>query len=182
MILRFSATSTSAERLALKDDLDAQELAYQDFGAFLILDRELGAAEAIRAASYAGVSDLTPADPRLHTVRESFLRWTAATAMVVGILVLTASLLPSSLGPPADPLRTPGDLGPSWPMLAWYALDDRAPAWVPVPLLVLAASLVLLLWPFIAGKLADRKPAAHAAVGAIFLALGAGLAVLGVMR
>lgn len=182
MILRFSSTATDAERTALKDDLDARDVEYQDFGSFLMLDRELAAAEAIRAASFPGVSDLTPANPRLHTVRESFLRWTAATAMVVGILVLAASLLPSSLGPPVDPLRTPGDLRPPWPMLAWHTLDDRAPGWVPVPLLVLAGSLLLLAWPFLAGRLAERRPALHAAAGAVFLALGIALAALGVAR
>ena len=182
MILRFASTATDAERAALRDDLDAQEVEYQDFGAFLVLDRELGAAEAIRAASFAGVSDVTPADPRLHTVRESFLRWTAASCMVVGVLVLVASLLPSSLGPPADPLRTPGDIRPSWPMLAWHAMDDRAPAWLPVPLLVPVAALVLLLWPLLAGRLAARRPAAHAAAGAVVLALGLWLAFLGWSR
>jgi hypothetical protein len=182
VILRFSSTATDAERSALMADLDAREIEYRDFGTFLVLDRELAAEDAVRSASFAGVSDVTPADPRLHTVREGFLRWTAASCTVVGILVLVASLLPSSLGPPADPLRTPGDVRPSWPMIAWHTMDDRAPGWIPVPLLVVAASLVLLLWPFLAGKLAERKPAAHAAVGVLFLALGAALAILGVMR
>ncbi|MCK6480514.1 MAG: hypothetical protein HUU06_01025 [Planctomycetaceae bacterium] len=182
MILRFHAAAGEEERRALREDLDAQEVGYQDFGGFLVLDRELGAEEAIRAASFPGVSDVTPADPRLHTVRESFLRWTAATAMVVGILVLAAALLPSSLGPPADPLRTPGEIRPSWPMLAWHELEDRAPSWVPVPLLVLGASVLLLLWPFLARRLAERRPAIHAALGGILLALGAALAILGVAR
>jgi len=182
VILRFSPEASEAERAALADDLEARDIGFTDHGAFLVLDRELPGADAVRAASFPGVADLTPADPRLHTVREGFLRWTAAACAVVGVLVLVASLLPSSLGPPADPLRTPGEVRPSWPMLAWHAMDDRAPGWVPVPLLVPAACLLLLAWPFLAGKLAERRPAAHAAVGIAFLALGAGLALLGAMR
>ncbi len=182
MILRFTPTAGEGERAALRADLEAQGVGFQDLGDFLVLDRELAEEEALRAGSFPGVRDLTPADPRLHTVRESFLRWTAAASMVVGVLVLAASLLPSRLGPPADPLRTPADLGPSWPMLAWHAMDDRAPGWIPVPLLVLGASLVLLCWPFLAGRLASRRPGLHAAVGVLVLALGAVLAILGAAR
>ena len=116
------------------------------------------------------------------TMRESALRWVAAACVVLGVLVLAASNLPPGLGPPADPLHTPSDLRPPWPMLAWYALVDRAPAGFPVPILVVAACALLLLWPFLARRLADRRPGIHAAVGAAAILAGGALALLGLLR
>jgi hypothetical protein len=67
-------------------------------------------------------------------------------------------------------------------MLAWYALVDRAPAGFPVPLLVVVACVHLLLWPFLAARLAERSPRLHAAVGAAAILAGAALALLGFLR
>ncbi len=182
MILRFDPSAPPGDRRAVAEALDALEVDVQDLDEVLVLGRALEEDEALRIAAMRGVAAVSPADAGTLTVREDLLRWVAAACFVLGILVLLASQLPVGLGPPADPLRTPPDLGPAWPMLAWYALADRAPAAVPVPLLVLAGGLLLLAWPFLARRLAERRPAVHAGIGALALLAGIVLAALGIRR
>lgn len=182
MILRFSPAATEPARRAVLDALDDLEIEFQDYGEFLVLGGEVRGDGAVRLGSMEGVESISPADRSVHTVRETFLRWTAANCLVLGILVLLAANVPAGMGPPADPLRTPPGLRPSWPMLPWQTLEDRAPPWLPVPFLVLVGSLLLLGWPFLARRLAERRPALHAAAGAIVLLAGIGLALLGWLR
>ena len=179
MIVRFDPTASPQDRGAVAEALEALEVDFQELEEILLLGRALAEDEAVRVAAMRGVAAVTPADAATLTRREDLLRWFAAACLVVGALVLAASHLPVGLGPPADPLRTPGDLLPAWPMLAWNALVDRAPAGFPVPLLILAACLALLAWPFLAGRLAERRPAVHAAIGVAALLAGVGLALLG---
>jgi hypothetical protein len=182
MILRFLPTAGGEERRAAGDLLEAMDVDARDMGEFLLLGRVLTEDEAARLGALPGVASVAPADPSTVTLRESLLRWTAAACLALGILVLLASNLPVGLGAPADPLRTPAGLRPPWPMLGWYALDDRLPPGAPFPLLVLLACAALLAWPFLARRLAERHAVLHAAVGLAALAAGIGLALLGAAR
>ncbi len=182
MILRLSPAATEQARRSVMDALEAMEIEFQDYGEFLVLGGDVSGDDAVRLCAMEGVEGISPADRSLNTVRETFLRWTASNCFVLGILVLLAANVPAGMGPPADPLRTPRGLRPSWPMLPWQTLEDRAPPWLPVPLLVLVGSLLLLAWPFLARRLAERRPALHATVGAVVLLTGIGLALLGWLR
>jgi quinol-cytochrome oxidoreductase complex cytochrome b subunit len=82
----------------------------------------------------------------------------------------------------ANPLRTPGVLRPSWPLLAWYSAVDRAPSWLPVPLFLVLALVALVFWPNVAGRLAEKKPALHTACGIAAIAALLALVALEVMR
>ena len=182
MIVRFGPDATEDQRRTVVEALEAVEVEGQEVEDILILGRVLDEEEALRIAVLPGVAAITPADPKVLTLREDFLRWMAAACLVLGVLTLAAANLPVPLGPPADPLRTPADLRPEWPMLAWYSLLDRAPSWFPVTLVPLFGGLLLFAWPFVARRFAERRPALHAALGAAALLTGFVLALLEVLR
>jgi len=182
VILRFSPGATDEERGAVAAAVEALGVPVTGSVGILVFGRPLAPEEALGIAALPGVAALLPEDPRAPTLREGLYRWTAASCLVLGLLVLLASHVPHQLAGPADPLRTPADLQPSWPLLAWYAFIDRAPGWVPVTLLPLLGTAVLLGWPWIAGRFADRRPRLHAALGVLALAAFAALAALGVAR
>lgn len=182
MILRFLPTATGDERAAVRAALDDLDVEAQELEEILILGRALQEEEAVRVAALPGVAAVTPSDPTTVTLREDILRKVAAACLVLGVLFLLGSNLPPGLGPPVDPLVTPSGIRPAWPMLAWHALEDRAPAGTPAGLLVLLGGVALVAWPFLGRRLAERKPGLHAAVGALALAAGAALAVLGWLR
>jgi quinol-cytochrome oxidoreductase complex cytochrome b subunit len=115
-------------------------------------------------------------------VRDAILTWTMGAATVLGVLTIAAATLPAMLGEPADPLRTPSPLRPSWPLFAWYAAVDRSPSWVPVPLLFLLAALLLFFWPDVARPLATKRPLVHTALGAVALLVAAALTALEILR
>jgi len=115
-------------------------------------------------------------------VRDAILDWVAAATAVLGVLVLVAAKFPTPLGTPADPLRTPPTVRPAWPLLPVYAAEDLLPVWVPVSVVGLTAAAVLLLWPVLGRRLAERLPRAHAALGVAVLAGCVALAILGVRR
>jgi quinol-cytochrome oxidoreductase complex cytochrome b subunit len=97
---------------------------------------------------------------------------------VIGVATIVAANLPATIGAPADPLRTPSPLRPSWPLLPWYAAVDQAPSWLPVPLLFVLAALLLFFWPDVARPLATKRPVAHALIGIAALLVVAGLVAL----
>lgn len=182
MILRFQAGTAPEERAAVVDALEAMDVECSELEEMVLLGRDLDADEAVQVAALPGVASVAPGDRRALTVREDFLRRLAAASLVLGVLVLAASHVPVGLGPPADPLRTPTDLRPEWPVLAWYAFMDRAPAWCPSALAPLVVGLGILAWPFLGRRLAERRPAVHAALGAAAILAGLALAFAGVRR
>lgn len=182
MILRFRSAATEEQRSAVAAALDAMDVDLRPMAGMILLDRDLNEEESIQVAALAGVESLEPSDAATVTVRENFLRWTAAASLVLAVLVLMAANLPTRLGPPADPLVTPTDLHPAWPMLAWYSLVNRLPAGVPVPLLVLATAVLLFAWPFAARRFAERRPLLHGLLGAAVLAAGLVLSFMELMR
>lgn len=181
MILRFQPGATEAEREAVRTALEGLGVAATPAEGILHLSRPLEAGEAVPLGAMPGVAALLLRDPRSPTLRELLLRWIGVSSLVVGLLVLMASLFPALLGGPPDPLRTPSTLLPSWPLLPWYAAIDRAPAWVPVTILPLVGAAVVLGWPLLARRFAERHARLHTALGVAVLLLAAALALLEVL-
>jgi hypothetical protein len=178
MRLDFLADATDAQRDAVREALRRLEIAFADESGGLALYEAPAPSDATALAALAGVASLRPSPAPPSTVRDAIHTWTMSAATVLGLLTLTAVALPASLGAHADPLRTPSPLRPSWPLLAWYAAVDRAPSWLPVPLVFLLAALLLFFWPDVARRLAEKRPAVHAALGVAALLAVAGLLAL----
>jgi ubiquinol-cytochrome c reductase cytochrome b subunit len=78
-----------------------------------------------------------------HALNEAKLAW------VVLIIVLIAGLiLPIHTGEPADPMVTPPHTKPEWYFLGFYQLLKFIPPDIGASLMV-AAMLIVLVWPFI---------------------------------
>jgi quinol-cytochrome oxidoreductase complex cytochrome b subunit len=90
-----------------------------------------------------------------HYVLDEVIAW----AVILGVLVVLASVLPAGLEAKADPLKTPEHVKPEWYFLSVYQLLKVVPAIGPVSsrtmgvLIPMAALVVLFLLPFI-----DRNP------------------------
>jgi cytochrome b/b6/petD-like protein len=181
MRVRFAPDATRSQREAVLAALASRGLAASSDDGFVRV-QGLVADDALALAAMPGVVEIAPVEEPQATLREAIFTWTCGAATVLGVLVLFAANLAPTLGAPADPLRTPATLRPSWPLTPWYAAVDRAPSWVPVPLLFLVAAAVLFFWPNLARRFATEHPRLHALVGVAALALVAGLAVLEVTR
>jgi quinol-cytochrome oxidoreductase complex cytochrome b subunit len=72
--------------------------------------------------------------------------------VLLGIIVVLASLLPAGLEESADPLTTPAHVKPEWYFLAVYQVLKRVPRTVGV-MLPIVGILFLIIWPFL-----DRNP------------------------
>jgi hypothetical protein len=178
MMLRFTENATTHEREAVAAAAARRDVAATPTPGGLVLEASVADEDVLALAAMPGVAAVAPAADERETVFESVLVWAAGAATVLGILTLVAANLPATVGAKADPLRTPGVLRPSWPLLAWYAAVDRAPSWVPVPLFFVLALVLLFMWPNVARRVAETKPALHTAIGAVaILGLAALLAL-----
>jgi hypothetical protein len=182
MILRLRPGASPVEREALLRALAAAEISWREDGDLLHLGEGAHPADAVAFATHPAVAAVDPAGSPEPGLAECFLRRAESLCLLLGLLAIAASLLPGRLGPPADPARMPEDPGTPWPLAAWAALEERAPAALPVPLLVAGFGLGLLLWPLLARRLAERRPGLHAAIGVAALAVGAILGYLGMAR
>jgi len=182
VILRFTPGATAEQREAVAAAVRAAGSAVLATDGILSIDPPLDEGQAVPIAALPGVAALLARDPRAPTLRDQLLRTTGAACFVLGLLVLVAAHHPARLAGPADPLHTPGDLQPFWPLLAWYGVVNRAPGWVPVSLLPLLGGLVLLGWPLIARPLAERRPRWHTALGAAAVAAYLALALVEATR
>lgn len=182
MILRFASGAGDAERRAVLHELGKMEVPAEDAGDSLRLGAELDPEEALRLAAMPGVASIAAAPTATVTVRDTILDWIASATAVLGVLVVIAANFPPPLGGPADPLHTPATVRPAWPHLPIYAAEDLLPAWIPVSVVALTAGAIVLFWPLLGRRLAERAPRAHAALGVAVLASLVALAVVGVRR
>jgi len=182
MMLLFTPDATTPQREAVAAAAARREIGSTATPGGLILEGALDDEDALLLASMAGVAEIRPDASGPETVYESVLAWVAGAATVLGLLAIFASNLPATVGVKADPLRTPGVLRPSWPLLAWYAAVDTAPSWVPVPFLFVLGLFALLFWPNVARRVAEKKPLLHTAFGVVALITLAGLVALEVVR
>lgn len=182
MIVRLHANASPAERDALLAALVRLGARATETSGGVEIEDALAAADAHEIAAMAGVAAIEAGETVRATRREAILDWIAGASAILGVLVVAAANLPAPLGLPADPLRTPPDLLPVWPLLAGYGAVDAAPAWLPAPLLLVVAALVLLFWPSVGRRLAERRPGVHAALGAAAVAGAVVLALREVVR
>lgn len=182
MILRFGPDATLAQRDAVLAVLQKFSVRTTSEDGTLVLLDELEAGEAIEVAAMPGVAEIARLAPNQASLREALMHWVAGAATVIGVLAIVAANLSPTIGRPADPLRTPAALRPSWPLIPWYVAEDRAPRWVPVPLLLVLAALVLFFWPRIGRRIAETRPALHTLIGVAALAGVLGLVALEVAR
>jgi hypothetical protein len=182
MILRFAPTSTSVEREAVVAALAAQGIDSTPRDGALLLHDEIPAEDVLVLAAMPGVAEIAAARDGTSTRGESILLWFAGAAAILGVLVILACNTGTALGQRADPLRTPGALRPSWPLLPWYAAVDLAPSMVPVSTLLLVAAIALFAWPTVGRAFAEKRPGLHAALGVAVLLFVAALAVMEVTR
>ena len=87
-----------------------------------------------------------------HYVLSELIAW----YVILGILIILASLFPVGLEEQADPLQTPPHIKPEWYFLSLYQLLKFVPRTLGV-LLGMLALPVLLLLPFI-DRGPDRRP------------------------
>jgi len=182
MMLRFTENATTHEREAVAAAAARREIEATATPGGLELPGAVAAEDVLLLAAMPGVAEVGPDSQGPETVFDAVLGWVTGAATVFGVLAIVASNMPATVGVKADPLRTPGVLRPSWPLLAWYSAVDRAPSWMPVPFLFVVALFALFLWPNIARGVAERKPALHTAIGAAAILALAGLVVLEVSR
>jgi quinol-cytochrome oxidoreductase complex cytochrome b subunit len=112
--------------------------------------------------------DETPAQKKLlpffpHYLLDEFIAW----YIMLGILIILASLLPAGLEEPADPLHTPEHTKPEWYFLFLYQGLKVVPRLVGV-LAPLVGGLLLFLLPFI-----DRNPYPNPRRRPVSIAIGA---------
>lgn len=182
MILTFVDSATPEQREAVRVAVTRRGIGYTASDAALVLGAALAQDDALTIAAMPGVAKVTATGEPPATLHEAMFAWAAGAATVLGVLVLVAANLQATLGRAADPLRTPSDLRPSWPLIPWYAAVDKAPPFVPVPLLFVLAALVLFFWPTLGRRLAQSHPGYHTLAGIVALAAVAGLAVVEVLR
>lgn len=182
MILRFLPGATPAERAEVAAAVRRSGAACDERDGLLVLDEPLAADDAVAIAAMPGVAAIAPRAPDMATMGEALMLWVAGAATILGVLLLVACNVGSTIGQRADPLRTPGALRPSWPLLPWYAAESAVPPQVPIALLLCLAAVVLFLWPRLGRGLAEKRPALHAALGVASLLLVAALAAMEAMR
>jgi hypothetical protein len=182
MMLRFTENATTHEREAVAAAAARREVGATATPGGLILEGAVADEDILLLAAMPGVAEIGPDAHGPETVFEAVLGWVAGAATVFGLLAIVASNLPATVGLKADPLRTPGVLRPSWPLYPWYSAVDRAPSWVPVPFLFVLALFVLLFWPNLARRVAEKSPLLHTVLGVAALLAVAGLVALEVAR
>ncbi|MCE9638099.1 MAG: hypothetical protein K8T90_20550 [Planctomycetes bacterium] len=167
MRVRFVVGAPEAELLAVSAALSDLGVLSQREGDELHLTSWLQHDDAVAIAAMPGVRDISGEDPNRITRRDAILRWLSGAALVMAVLTLAAANLPAVLGEPADALVTPSSVRPPWPLLPWYAVVDRAPAWFPVALVPMLAITLPFLWPVVGRRFAERRPGIHTLVGVV---------------
>lgn len=182
MRVRFLPGAAAADREAVSAALSDLGVASEPEGDELRLLSWLQPEDAVAVAAMPGVRDVTGDDAHRTTQRDAMLRWLSGAALVMGVLTLVAANFPPDLGDAPDPLSTPETLRPPWPLLPWYAAADRAPAWLPVSLLPLAAVAIPFLWPFVGRRFAEKRPGLHTLLGVVAIVAAVLLAASELVR
>jgi hypothetical protein len=170
MIVRLTSNASDAERAAVRSAIAERGIGFSASAGEILLASPLADDAAVAVAAMPGVASVERSRGET-SVGEALLLWVAGATALLGGLVLLAANTPGSLGHRADPLRTPGALRPSWPLLPWYSAVDQAPAWLPISAVLVVAAVVLFLWPRLGRGLAERRPALHTALGVAVLLL-----------
>jgi quinol-cytochrome oxidoreductase complex cytochrome b subunit len=78
---------------------------------------------------------------------DHFVKEAAVMALVLGIVLFLATLMPAPMGEPADPLKTPAGIRPEWYFLSVYQILKYVPKNVGIILTFIIFPPVLMLFP-----------------------------------
>lgn len=79
---------------------------------------------------------------------DHFVKEMSVMALVLGLVLFLATLMPMPMGEPADPLKTPAGIKPEWYFLAVYQILKYVPKNVGIVLTFLIFPPVLIFFPF----------------------------------
>ncbi|MCL6106308.1 MAG: hypothetical protein M1309_03020 [Actinobacteria bacterium] len=79
---------------------------------------------------------------------DHFVKEVAVIALVMGILIFLATLMPSPMGLPADPLKTPLGIKPEWYFLSVYQILKYVPKTIGIAWSFLIFPPILIIFPF----------------------------------
>jgi len=182
VILRFQPDVTRADRARAEAALYEAGIRPHPREGALFFRTVLDAGELAELAALPGVESVSAEGRAYTTLRVSILGWIASACTVVGVLTVIAALFPAALGEPADPLRTPTDLQPTWPLLPTHGMSETSPDWFPSSMAPMFAFLAMICWPWLGRALAERSPRNHTAIGILVLLFVAWMGYLGVSR
>lgn len=108
---------------------------------------------------------------------DHFVKEMSVMALLVGVVIFLATLMPMPMGEPADALKTPPGIKPEWYFLAVYQILKYVPKNVGIVLTMLIFPPWLMLFPFTYnwyskyryGRLIIHTIAALGVITAIFL-------------
>ncbi len=78
---------------------------------------------------------------------DHFVKEAAVMALVLGLVVFLATLMPAPMGEPADPLKTPAGIKPEWYFLSVYQILKYVPKTVGIILTFIIFPPILILFP-----------------------------------
>jgi quinol-cytochrome oxidoreductase complex cytochrome b subunit len=78
---------------------------------------------------------------------DHFVKEMSVMALVVGLVLFLATLMPMPMGEPADPLKTPAGIKPEWYFLSVYQILKYVPKNVGIVLTFLIFPPVLMFFP-----------------------------------
>ena len=84
---------------------------------------------------------------------DHFVKEAAVMALVLGLLIFLATLMPAPMGAPADALKTPPGIKPEWYFLAVYQILKYVPKSVGIFMTFLIFPPVLLFFPLFYKKI-----------------------------
>ena len=91
-------------------------------------------------------------DKQEHTgvpfLPDHFIKEVAVIALIMGILIFLATLMPAPMGLPADPLKTPLGIKPEWYFLSVYQILKYVPKNVGIAWSFLIFPPILMIFPF----------------------------------
>ena len=79
---------------------------------------------------------------------DHFIKEVAVMALIAGVVLFLATLMPMPMGSPADPLKTPPGIKPEWYFLSVYQILKYVPKNVGIAMTFLIFPPVLMLFPF----------------------------------
>jgi len=84
---------------------------------------------------------------------DHFVKEAAVMALVLGLLIFLATMMPTPIGSPADAMKTPPGIRPEWYFLAVYQILKYVPKSVGIFLTFLVFPLLLLFFPLFYNKI-----------------------------
>ncbi len=115
---------------------------------------------------------------------DHFVKEAAVMALILGVVIFLATLMPAPMGEPADAFKTPAGIKPEWYFLSVYQILKYVPKTVGIILTFLIFPPLLMLFPFFYKKITRFRYGrlilhTIVALGVMFAVFLASLAYLG---